>query len=626
MKNIKLINSIEKYIVIATIAIYPVFVSTLFINVFETSKLLLFFTSVTLLLLLKIIKIAFFKEELSFTSTPKDISLIIFTFFYITSGIINNINKTDMFLSPASGSFVILSLVFYLILNQFKKEEKEIFLNSLLLSGFLVSVVQIISIFGITKLIPFLPDMIKTEIFTPTGNILSSIILIIVLLPIVVKKLFQKVDIYEKILSTLIITVFLISIIGSIYLILPNKNTSIKILNVKTGWSLAVDSLKASPLLGTGATNFSYIFNKYRPIEYNADENWQIKYIQNSSLALTILTESGILGFLAFAFFLFKTLNKLDLDNPIYIAILIFSLGTVLLPLPFMSLPIFIIIVACHSEVKNTVVLPSIKKNASLFLSLVLVVGLTTTSILGYKLIYAEYIFAQSIRNVGQNQGVLAYNLINTAVKLNPYSDRYHLFSSAINLALAEALSTKAEINDEDKANISKLVQQSIREGKAAVAVAKYKSSNWESLSDTYRKLVSFAEGADIFAIESLNQAISLDPINPILRIKLGSLYFSQTKYDLAIDTFKLAIVAKPDLPNAHYNLAIAYKENKQLNKSKEEINTTLNLLGKESSDYEKALLVLQDIEELTKPEKSPEPVIEPQVELPTQESLEPQI
>ncbi len=626
MNNLKLIKTIEKYIIIATIVLYPLFISTSFTNLFETPKLILLFTSIVLLSIIKLIKLISSEKEVSLNVNKFDQALSIFAILYLISGIINPVNKIDILLYPANGSFVILSIIFYLFLNQFEKEDKETFFNSLLVSGFVVAIVQIISIFGITKMIPFIPEIIKTEIFTPLGNILSSILLMLVLIPSLISKLYKKVDISEKVLSTLIMVIFITNIIGSIYLLLPNKETSIKILDLKTSWSVAIDSLKVNPLFGAGPSNFGQMFNKYKTIDFNYSENWQIKYIQGSSLVLTILTEAGIIGFSVFILFLYQVLKKINLRNPDNISLLVFIIGIFTLPISFTSLPILMIILINRSDTKSVNLIKSNKKQNNLLFGLPFVLILLVISFFGYKLIYAEFIFAQSIKSVSQNKGIDAYNLINKAVQISPYTDRYHLFSSVINLTLAEALAEKENLTDEDKNNVSRLVQQSIREGKAAVAVAPYKSANWESLANMYQKLVAFAEGADTFAVESLNQAVALDPINPALRVKLGSLYYSQAKYDLAIDSFKLAILAKTDLPNAHYNLAIVYKEIKQLEKAKEEMNTTLKLLGKESADYEKALSELQNIEELTKPEVAPEPIIEPQIELPQEEVTEPQI
>jgi tetratricopeptide (TPR) repeat protein len=150
------------------------------------------------------------------------------------------------------------------------------------------------------------------------------------------------------------------------------------------------------------------------------------------------------------------------------------------------------------------------------------------------------------------------------------------------------------------------------------VAVNPQKSSNWEALSGIYQTIIAFAKGADQFAIESLNQAITLEPTSPLLRIKLGGLYYSLGDYQSAIETFKLAVLAKPNLANAHYNLAIAYRDNKQIDKAKEQMEIVLKLVEPNSKDYELSKSELEALN-LTLPEPTPAPVIDPQLELPAE-------
>jgi tetratricopeptide (TPR) repeat protein len=300
-----------------------------------------------------------------------------------------------------------------------------------------------------------------------------------------------------------------------------------------------------------------------------------------------------------------------------FISIVIFLTGMLFLPLSFTSIFTFFVLLAIYSDAKNVKLGYFLNKIPQTLIAMPITLLIVAAIYLSARAFYAEYLFSKSVTKLNNNEAVVAYEAVNKAVQINPYADRYHMFSAAINLALAESLAKKTDITDEDKKNISQLIQQSIREGKATVSVNAYKSANWEALSGIYQTIMSFAKGSDNFAIESLTQAISLDPINPNLRIKLGNIYFSLQKYDKAIEVLKLAVLAKPDFANSHYNLAITYKEAKQLDKAKAEMDATLSLIGKESADYDKALKELQDIEELTKPEQTPEPAIEPQIELP---------
>lgn len=618
MDKIKLLNTFEKYTIIVTIFLYPLIVLATFTNVFETPKLLLLSTSVFLILLIKIAK-SIIKKSYELNIGKFDFFAATLAVTYLLSGLIASPNKVDSFFLPGTASFVILSSIFYFLINQLNKEDKKEAINSLIFSVFIMAMIQIMSFFGITKIIPFLPEFVKVNVFNTFGNTINSIVVLAATAPFLIEKLVKKVDISEKILSGLVLLVFIISMGTSIYLTLPNKETSVKILDPKIGWAISLDSMKTNPILGTGPANFIYAFNKFRPITFNSKEDWNLKYLQGSSMSMTIFTETGILGLLSILLLLLLVFRSLSTANMGFASLSIFLIGIIFLPISFSSIFIFFILLAVYTDTKSLKLGYFVNKIPQMFIAMPIILLLVAAIYLSTRAFYAEYLFSKSISKLNKNEGIAAYENVNKAVQVSPYTDRYHMFSAAINIALAESLAKKTDINDEDRKNISQLIQQSIREGKAAVAVNRFKSSNWEALSGVYQTIIAFAQGADNFALESLDQAVVLDPINPILRIKQGNLYFSLKKYDLAIESLKLAVLAKPDLANAHYNLAIVYKENKQLDKAKEELNATLSLVGKDSNsaDYEKTLKELQNIEELSKPEALPEPAIEPQIELP---------
>lgn len=70
-----------------------------------------------------------------------------------------------------------------------------------------------------------------------------------------------------------------------------------------------------------------------------------------------------------------------------------------------------------------------------------------------------------------------------------------------------------------------------------------------------------------------------MDPINPLLRIRLGGIYYAEGKFEDAIKIFELAVLAKPDFANSHFNLGMAYKGNKQIDKAKEQMEIVISLL-----------------------------------------------
>ena len=211
----------------------------------------------------------------------------------------------------------------------------------------------------------------------------------------------------------------------------------------------------------------------------------------------------------------------------------------------------------------------------------------------------------------------------------NPYVDRYHASLAQVEMAIATSIANNKELTDTDRTNITQLISQAINEGKATVTLNQGRSGNWEILAQIYGNIMPFAQGADQFAIQTYTQAVALDPINPNLRIALGGIYYSLGRYDEAIDSFKLAIMTKPDYANSHYNLAIAYREKKDYDNAIAQMNTVLTLVTKDSPDYTLAQTTLADLEKskpaaakstgtenLTPPQKQ-ETIIKPPIELP---------
>ena len=619
----KLLNQIEKYTILATIFIYPLIILTNFSNFFEAPKLFVLILMALIIILTKTIRI-FISKNIEYKTSKIDLAAVLLAAAYLISTIFSMVNKVDALFLPGTTSFVIFAVLLFLQVNQFKESEKENVANTILMSAFVFAVIQIASAFGITKLIPNLPEVFKINIFTTFGNVLTAIVFLISLLPLLLVQLFTKRDLAEKMLAGLVAIVFCISIFSSLYLIFSSKETSLNILNIKYGWPIAVDSLKVNPLIGVGPTNFSHAFNKFKSISYNNELNWNLKYIQNSSYFLTMITEAGVIGLVAFVFLIYRFLKEFCYKNPKHISSFLLILGFLFLPLSSTLIIILFLMLSLSLDTNTKRVTFELTGNtyriALVLISSFIISGL---SYITYTTFYAELLFSKSISSLNNSEPIKAYEYINKAVSFNPRVDRYHQLSAGINMALAESLAKKEDITDEDKKNISQLIQQAIREGKASVAVGVYKSTNWEGLSSIYQTITAFAQGSDKFAIESINQAILLDPINPILRIKLGGIYYSLEKYDLAVDSLKLAVIAKPNYPNSHYNLALAYKGANNLERAKEEINATLSLLGKGTLDYEKALSELQTIEGLSEPSESTDPAIDPKIELPDEYSPE---
>ena len=233
----------------------------------------------------------------------------------------------------------------------------------------------------------------------------------------------------------------------------------------------------------------------------------------------------------------------------------------------------------------------------------------------GFKAAQAEYRFGKAVTALSANNAQKTYSYIQLAISGDPYVDRYHAALAQVDMALAQSLAGKTTVSDADKQTITQLVQQAINEGKANVILNPQRSGNWEALGQIYGSIMPFASGADQFAIQTYSQAVSLDPINPNLRISLGGVYYALGRYNDAIDSFKLAVLAKSDFANAHYNLAMAYVAQKDYTDAITEMNSVIAIVPKGSQDYSLAQSTLASIKKQEPSSASSQSLIAPQPE-----------
>ena len=98
-------------------------------------------------------------------------------------------------------------------------------------------------------------------------------------------------------------------------------------------------------------------------------------------------------------------------------------------------------------------------------------------------------------------------------------------------------------------------------EGRFGVGIAPRSAANWEVLASIYKQISGVSQNALQFSLDAYGRAIQLDPLNPLLRLSVGGVYYQLKNYDLAVRFFDDAVSLKPDYSNALYNLAIALRD-----------------------------------------------------------------
>lgn len=544
------------------------------------SQLLLAISTVLLVLIIKIIKIIFTKK-LSFSVEVFDIPVVLVLISYLLSTIFSTPSKMDAFISPGTTTIMLISMSIYFIINQMNLQEKKIFTYFLFASVIIYSIAILLSA---TKVITLMAPI----------DSMAVILFIIPLLPILISLIYKQTSFAHKFLIVVSTFVSIFTVIVSTIMFEPPK-----FLSFKTSTSIALSTIKQYPVFGIGPANFIESFNRYRPFEFNQRNTWATKFTQGSSFLLTNLTENGILGLIVFitliavfVSFMTKTiiarkrvgwgiLGSLDLLSVLLILLsfLIFYQS------PVVIFVLFALLGVISEPKKYEYLVPS--KILSIVIALPMFILMSIASYKIYNIALAEYHYSKGLKSLSQNKAKETYDSLKKSIALNSKVDRYHRALSSVNLGIANSLAKNEGISDQDKEKITLIIQESINEAKAAIAVNNRSSENWQLLGKTYYLLIPLAKGAGQFAIDSYKEAIALDPINPALRINLGEVYMLQKDYKNAIETFKLAVLAKDDHSNSHYNLAIAYKENGELNLAKQEFEKTLKLLSKDSKDYE---------------------------------------
>lgn len=647
----KLMNNIIKYVLISFIAILPVLFLTSFVNVFDLPKLIL-------LVVVAILGFVYFAIELISTGKIKfkisaiDLPLFLMVLSVVVSGLIKTQNKMEVFFFPGVASALIAIFVIYFTIKKVLDSDKTSIIYALLASAVVVALMSMFAYLAIFAKIPQLPDFVRATSFSPLGGKLPEIIFLTTILPFgIYMAITQRGSVKKSLLATVSFVIVMAIVIG-VSFILPGKPTTPVLVSFPVSWSVAVDTLKLSPVLGIGSGNYLTAFNKFLPVTFNQLPFWGARFSTGRSFLLTLITENGLLGLLAFTitiFFIIKeairsakhVFKDFGLKEISILSLLLITLSFLLYPASTPLLALFFILISLvfvNNEVTINLSASSAKADG-IFISRIpaFVVGLimlTATGFLiffGYKDLKAEYIYKIAIFSLANNDGKTTYDALKGAININPYVDRYHSTYAQVNLALARSLAQKTELTDQDRSTVAQLIQQGIREAKATVTLNPQRAGNWEVLAGTYRSVVPFAQGADQFAIQSYNQAASLDPVNPNLRIALGGVYYALGRYDEAISTFKLAVLAKNDLANAHYNLSIAYREKKDFDNAIAEMQTVISLVARDSEDYNLAIRALDELQKnktapkttestdnLNTPKKNEASNINPTITLPT--------
>jgi tetratricopeptide (TPR) repeat protein len=640
---------------------------------FSKQALLLFLSFISLTSLLAHFMI---RQKIEFKKSLTGlIFLIFFAFFAISSFF--SIYKYgslwgDLFLRSESLLTFFALLVFYFVaVNIFEKKNILILLFFLFLSGFLLSVAFFLQNI-LEKVGIFNFDFAKKHYFSPIGStnylaIFDSFLLVLIL-PLIFKAkglfkasfsifaaffFFTLLFIYSnsfkiswlvllaglsflgavllpfirsKKLSIIFVVLLIFLIFSSTLFIFSSPNYNI--LGIKPGFvkaepflfefnfsfSLLKEFNLKELLLGTGPGTFSYVWNKYKPLQVNQTDFWSLTFLRPVSEFISILIETGVLGVLSFLFLIIisfyilfsllgyslsgnifaKNLNKKEsgfvlVDHLMFAVILsgLFTISFILFIYPanitlwfsFFLLFSFVSILenSQREENKNIVIDFTISSTKSLIISFgIIIVFISLCGLLiNYGKIYlADYFYSKGVgyfKSGDLNNTILS---IEKAANLNPKFDLYFRDLSNSYILQLKDLLGKESPDPEKVISLGRLlVEKSIKAADRSTQLNVNNFYNWIKNGIIYESLIGILDGADDKAISSYKKAQELNPLNPEIPYKVGLIYLikhdtarqqnqsESSKYllDLAKQNFEKSIELKPNYDLANFQLATVY-------------------------------------------------------------------
>lgn len=499
-----------------------------------------------------------------------------------------------------------------------KKDYSSLVANSVATMGGLIAVTTLLQLTGygpswIVSQLTGLP-LANTAAFNLTGSSFIAAQLMAVSVLVVVSYALK-----QKRINAGQLLAGVLSLIGAVlaaWVSLPGKVAAAQYVPYLANWSIALDVLRVprSALIGVGPEYFQDAYQIFKPFYLNGTALWNTTQTIGSNVPLHLLTTMGLLGLTAWlwltlsALFLYSknqgwTSPSATLVVGLLLLGLAFPLNTTSLVLLAVGLSFWIAEQASTTSfsfnrqqaAKNQFL------NPTTFGRVLAVIGLLAIVWIGYwqgRTIASRYLMLQSTRAVLSNQVVESYNVQRQAISYNPYLDEYRRRYAQTNLSIAAALSNKANPSEAEQQQINQLIQQSLREARAATTLRPTNTQNWQTTAVIYQNLIGVAEGADQWTVNAYLQAIETAPTDPTLRSSFGQVFFSLENYSVAAQLFDQAVSLKPDLVPVRYQLAASLRELGAIPQAVEQYQILLQLVpagSENATQLQQELSVLEE-------------------------------
>lgn len=387
---------------------------------------------------------------------------------------------------------------------------------------------------------------------------------------------------------------------------------------------IAMSSLQASPVVGSGPGTWVYDYAKFRVSAVNASPFWNVRFDRGISFILTLLATTGIIGVALWIMLVLSAFVKswqhlvTERDSDTWFAYLIVLSGfatlvllSLLYNLNMAHVFVFWMLLALLGSLvgRNTVTWhaessSTVSGALAVSFMLVIVTSLSVVWLSGQRLV-ADIVFAGSVADFrsGANLDQII-NKVNRAKSLNPWSD---IFSRNLSQAYLIKASQIAQSGlSADKAGaFNQAVSDAQKAAGLATEVNRVNVDNWANLALIHQNITSFIPGSDERAIAAFMVAVELEPNNPVFMAEIGKMYLLRSDAYATVlgkdsakdgevrvniesnlkqgeDWINRAIGVKPDYLPSRYYLGIIYERQGKTQDAIAELENVIRLDSKD--------------------------------------------
>lgn len=500
-----------------------------------------------------------------------------------------------------------------------------------------------ITLLAVAQLVGFGPAQLLNQalgLAIPSGmafSLTSATLVAIQLLVVAGVALVGKI-IEERFRSPVNMALLVVVVIGlalHVWAVRPNGPTPVVLPSLSASWSVMLDSIRSprTALIGSGPSSYINNYRIYKPLFVNGTDQWATNYTSSSNNPLTLLSTIGIVGFALWVLVMYQVVREARAEwrhqLPTALAVLASVVWLVFLPanpvlLGVQAVLIISLLASTHNRPKFhlTALIDKVVLNPMNFgvegmsnerkvpAFPVYALGVVFGAILLFSVYgvgrayYALYLAHQASEASLRNDALEFYNKQQAAVRALPYLDSLRRAYAITNLLIASGLSNSQEVTDEQKQQISALLQQAVTEARAAAYLDPNDATNWQVLAQVYQNMIGVAQDAEQWTTQTYVSAIQTSPSDPQLRLALGGVLLNAKQNEQALSVFQQAVNIKPDFANSHYNVAQAYLALQQLEAAKQEYDAVLALLDPNSEDFIKATKELEELNKMIEAKK----------------------